>query len=211
MNRDAAAGPAPVPPAGQGGIDVSLPLAFGAFCLLYGEHYRAYAQCRLGEPAAAEHTVRCALGELLIGWPSALTSLPSAVGWGILRRRTAIALHTLAPAGPDTLHRLLPVPIADVAVLHHGLGLSPESIADLTGCTPGWARYGLLTFERHLARQSDGTLRAAVEELRAARLLSVVPMAHGGAADPGNHAAPGIHAAQVSPARGPKVPTAPGP
>jgi hypothetical protein len=147
-------------------IDVSLPLSFGAFCLLHGTHYQAYAQARLKDTAVAEHVVRSALGGLLVAWPAALTSEPAAVGWRILRRRTAIALRGQARPSPDTLHRLVPAPAADAAVLHHGLGLSAHGIAGLTGCTVEHALYCLAIFERHLSQQPGGELRDAIRELR---------------------------------------------
>jgi DNA-directed RNA polymerase specialized sigma24 family protein len=151
------------------GIDVSLPLAFGAFCMLHGAHYQAYAQYRLGDATAAQHAVRCALGGLLVVWPAALTSEPAAVGWRILRRQMAVSLRLHTGTCPDTVHRLVPAPAADAAVLHHGLGLSADGIADLMGCTPEHALYWLATFERHLAQQTEGELRAAVDDMRAGR------------------------------------------
>lgn len=159
------------PPLEFDGLDVNLPLAFGAFCLLHGARYQAYAQYRLGDAPAADHVVRCALGELLVVWPAALTSEPAAVGWRILRRHTAAALRGRTAAGRDTVHRLVPAPAADAAVLHHALGLTADGIADLMGCTPEHAQYWLLTFERHVAQHPGGELGAAVEELRASRPL----------------------------------------
>ncbi|WP_255955739.1 hypothetical protein [Streptomyces odontomachi] len=171
MTRDEVGGVDAGLPLEFDGIDVNLPLAFGAFCLLHGARYQAYAQYRLRDFAAARHVVRCALGELLVAWPAALTSEPAVVGWRILRRHLTVALRGPAGAGHDTVHRLVPAPAADAAVLHLALGLATDGIADLMGCTPEHARYWLLTFERHVVQHAGGELAAAVEELRAARPL----------------------------------------
>ncbi|GHH86535.1 hypothetical protein GCM10018793_58740 [Streptomyces sulfonofaciens] len=169
MCRDDVGGVDASPPLEFHGIDVSLPLEFGAFCMLHGAHYRTYALCRLGDGTAARHTVRCALGELLVAWPAALMLSPAAVGWRLLRRETAIALRGRVRPPADAVHRLVAGPAADAGLLHHGLGLPAKDIAELMGCDAECATYWLLTFQRHLAQQSGGELRAAVETLRTGR------------------------------------------
>ncbi|GHJ36345.1 hypothetical protein [Streptomyces sp. TS71-3] len=166
MSRDDVGGADASLPLEFSGIDVSLPLEFGAFCMLHGARYRAYALCRLGDGAAAEHAVRCALGELLVAWPAALKLSPSAVGWRILRRRLAMSLRARPRPITDALHRLVSGPAADAGVLRHGLGLGAKDIADLMGCDTERAMYWLMAFERHLG---SADVEAAVAALRARR------------------------------------------
>lgn len=154
--------------------DVGLPVDFTAFCLLHRHHYRTYVRHRLGEPSDAapvtDSTVRRALGDLALTWPTALKSRPSAVAWRILRRRVAMAQHIHArTTGPDTVHRLLPLGMADAVLLHHGAGLTPAEAADMMGCDPAYVTHWLLSIRRRTADPAGGRqdepLRASIARL----------------------------------------------
>ncbi|MFJ1931655.1 hypothetical protein ACIPLC_15635 [Kitasatospora sp. NPDC086801] len=121
------------------------------------DRYLDYATARLRDGASGAAAVEEALAHTHARW-AALLAGPSPVGdaWCVLR--AAVTAHRPRPdataprQGPvDVLHRHLPDPLADAALLHHGLGLSASDAARLMGTDPGAVRAGLRSADRLIA------------------------------------------------------------
>lgn len=128
---------------------------FLAFVALVYDRYLDYATARLRDGASGAAAVEEALAHAHACW-AALLAGPSPAGdaWCVLR--AAVTAHrpgaTASRPGPvDLLHRHLPDPLADAALLHHGLGLSVLDVARLMGTDPGAVRAGLRSADRLIA------------------------------------------------------------
>ncbi|MEV7596962.1 hypothetical protein AB0O91_06185 [Kitasatospora sp. NPDC089797] len=131
------------------------PLGFGAFVTLSRSRYLMYAQARLQDDRAGQAAVAEALHRTHSRWEVVLRSpSPAQEAWSALRcsvtaaRRGRDDLGTAS--GEDLLHRLLPGPIADIVLLRHRLGLSPEAVATLMGTEVSVVEAGALTAKRLL-------------------------------------------------------------
>ncbi|MFF2619015.1 hypothetical protein [Kitasatospora sp. NPDC058046] len=124
---------------------------------LVHRHYLAYATARLTDGASGAAAVDHALERARARW-TALLAGPSAAGdaWHLLR--DAVTAHRPVDGGRhaarkpvDTLHRHLPEPLADAALLHHRLGLSAADAAHLMGTDAAVVQAGLRSADRLLA------------------------------------------------------------
>ncbi|MFC8449458.1 hypothetical protein [Kitasatospora sp. NPDC057223] len=118
---------------------------------LYALRYRQYAQVRLSDEDLCAEAVEQALGYVADGWDAVLRCpQPMAVCWVLLRQ--VVSDRSCRAAGGDRLHRALPDPAADAAVLHYRLGLEPKTAAHLMGVEEGAVRAGLRAAARVLDR-----------------------------------------------------------
>ena len=110
-----------------------LGIEFRAFCNSRRRPYLAYADTRATTGHPAGPRVETALAELAGLWSQALRSnSPKAVAWYVLG--SVIAEHHGQDG--DLIHHVWQRRQADAVLLHHRLGLSTESAADLMGiCT----------------------------------------------------------------------------
>lgn len=119
---------------GTPAVEIEMPPAFAAFCLLRLETYTRYAALRVGNEQQARTLVRATLGELAMMWTEALQSpSPAALAWRLLAARTGrVAAAGRSPA----LYRLLPTPQADAVLLRYRLGLPEARAAEVMGRRP---------------------------------------------------------------------------
>ncbi|MFB7909906.1 hypothetical protein ACFC1T_26065 [Kitasatospora sp. NPDC056076] len=131
-------------------------VGFTAFVALQEEGYLRYAQARLGDRALSLAAVELALERVEVHWESALSQeRPGAYAWCILRAAVAAALGAVPSATRgDRLHPALPPTPADVALLHHDLGMPVGKAAQLMGVDEPEVRLGLMTARRLLATSS---------------------------------------------------------
>ncbi|MFJ7280882.1 hypothetical protein [Kitasatospora sp. NPDC098663] len=122
--------------------------------------YRRYAVARLGRTPAAGEAVEQVVGALAACWPRLVCEHSLAAGaWGLVRE--AVSLNgrmSLGQGEADVLHRLLPVAVADAAVLHYRLGMRLTEAAELMGVEPSAAAGLVLAAERGLPRALVGEL-----------------------------------------------------
>ncbi|MEV0188359.1 hypothetical protein AB0I39_07485 [Kitasatospora purpeofusca] len=118
---------------------------------LYGPRYRQYARARLADERLSAEAVEHALDYLADGWDAVLRCpQPMAVCWVLLRQ--VVSDRSRRADRTDQLHRSLPDPAADAAVLHYRLGLELKSAAHLMGVEEWAVRSDLRAATRILDR-----------------------------------------------------------
>ncbi|MFF7161830.1 hypothetical protein ACFZBP_10725 [Streptomyces sp. NPDC008086] len=131
-------------------LDLTLPPAFEAFCVLNRDSYLDYSHVHL-PPQQAHRLVRRVLGELAVGWSEIVSNPnPSAKAWTVLRTRVEAAAP--APRGLDAC----PAQQYDALVLHCRLGYSSMAAACVMGLDASKVRYLVLSAtaaHRHVVRQ----------------------------------------------------------
>ncbi|MEU3565122.1 hypothetical protein [Kitasatospora sp. NPDC006786] len=124
---------------------------------LVQHHYLAYATARLTDGVSGAAAVDHALERARSSWTTLLAG-PSTAGdaWHLLR--DAVTAHRPVDDGRhaaekqvDMLHRYLPEPLADAALLHHRLGLSAADAAHLMGTDAAAVQAGLRSADRLMA------------------------------------------------------------
>ncbi|MFE4518043.1 hypothetical protein ACFRMQ_28095 [Kitasatospora sp. NPDC056783] len=132
----------------------------GAFVESRQGPYRRYAVARLGRTPAAGEAVDQAVEALAACWPRLVCERsPAAGAWVLLREAVSLRGRETCDQGEvDVLHRLLPVAVADAAVLHYRLGMRLTEAADLMGVEPSAAAGLVLAAERGLPRALVGEL-----------------------------------------------------
>ncbi|MFJ6623538.1 hypothetical protein ACIQOW_38965 [Kitasatospora sp. NPDC091335] len=133
---------------------------------LVHRHYLAYATARLTDGVSGASAVDHALKRARSRW-TALLAGPSTAGetWHLLR--DAVTAHRPVDDGRhaaekpvDMLHRYLPEPLADAALLHRQLGLSATDAAHLMGTDAASVQAGLRGADRLMADVALLTERA---------------------------------------------------
>ncbi|MER8188580.1 hypothetical protein [Kitasatospora sp. NPDC094015] len=118
---------------------------------LYGGRYRQYALARLTDASLGEEAVEQTLAYLAGGWDAVLRCpQPMAACWVLLRQ--VVSDRSRRASRTDRLHRALPDPVADAAVLRYRLGLDPKIAAHLMGVEEWTLRAELRTAARILDR-----------------------------------------------------------
>ncbi|WP_079107020.1 hypothetical protein [Streptomyces sp. NRRL S-1521] len=116
----------PLPAGSTGGIPLTLPAAFEAFCTLNRDCYLGYAHAHLPSPAA-HHALAAVFGHLVTHWPHVVSRPePAAYAWQQLVAQVGSRSHPLPLTTDSPLQY-------DVVVLHYGLALPLTAIATATG------------------------------------------------------------------------------
>ncbi|MFJ4689218.1 hypothetical protein [Streptomyces sp. NPDC088789] len=110
--------------------------AFAAFRERHYEPYLQYAALRIGRPGAAETAVAAAFTELAVSWTTVLGRAdPAAAAWCILHEHIDRALGMVPPGACGG--GIAPSLRQDAYLLHKGMRLSGDRIAELLGLSPG--------------------------------------------------------------------------
>lgn len=127
-------------------------IAASAFAEARRTFFLRYAQARMGCTGAPLVVVDSVLHTLSECWPLlSRHAEPGLPAWKLMRE--AVTDRCAPPCtlcGADALHRLLPAPVADAALLHYRLGLRLTETGWLMGTAPATVAGLVLTAERAL-------------------------------------------------------------